>query len=514
LARIDKKPKDFREHLQIKASKSMEAIFLEYETERKKHNHPYTRKGFAKDLTDMFNEHLQSLGLSKNIAISDTALSKWLGFWYEREADVRGPTVVGIFAFANYFEISSETLYKGLKKDSPEVVQIVKAKIERAKRESTSSPKFPIGDTEFAVALEPFLRSAFGNDSKYAYGAKDKEYQMKLLFSSSVTKEQKVDYYLTFLPLSDGSREVAQRGIVSFEYIDNTCKVSASIESSQHGASVMLEYRGFFVLLNPNDKERGAGWCFLKLTSGDKDNQPRLAAICFRLVKGDTNWQSKVCQVLTTSSDDPNPRVFRAILSKAKLHDDDMRYYAGHLRLNSGKILVPKRVFDATHAFFNGKSYDFNDNISEDFIKDMESHFLGVKKATLAKIFESLLKVAEMSDELYTISLGGLPKGKRVAANLKYDPEEDRIYGPVVMSWLRKYSFSDTRNRLVENLDRDVEDLRRWLDESRLRRNKLAKISIDHIIEIVEDSEVLCHHKETHESLLFDLDEFPLDEGT
>jgi len=295
----------------------------------------------------------------------------------------------------------------------------------------------------------------------YAIGREDEYVLMKNLFPRG---KKHLCVHIMFSSLKGSKEDTVQRGKLEFKLTDGMCYVSAVIETSR---GIEGKYTGFAVIIRPNTKD-GTCWCFLKTIS---TSHPELCVLQFRLRENEEEWDTRVALLMTLSSDEYRPYMLRVLLSKQAVVDSHVPYFAGHLKLNSGDIVIDTDTLDATINYFEGKSAKDDD---EKIYSDIRKHFVSVDNDKVLEILNNLrsnINGRPISDMriIHEMKL----TSKTAAGNrLIGAVGEFEEYGPMVLSWFRKCQLSEESNKLIKKLDRDVQALFERLNTSTLDAEK------------------------------------------
>lgn len=213
--------------------------------------------------------------------------------------------------------------------------------------------------------------------------------------------------HFTYLSRIIGLRAVAdqreviyQRGMLTFVMKDGMCHIMSKLEVSSQG--VPTEYRGFAVITNPFSTGL-ACTCFLK----EINNASGIFILfSFRLssIENVIKRKIRISECMAVRKDDGTSYVYRLILSENFIDDDDMRYFAGYLKMGTNEntssgselnILIRKSYIDAAERYFTTSAGSFLPH-EKTIYDDLEKHFGGRNK----NIFATLIKNAKESISL------------------------------------------------------------------------------------------------------------------
>ena len=323
-----------------------------------------------------------------------------------------------------------------------------------------------------------FLESIFGESSaNYAFNMGKQANFMRALFPNN---EPKLTCYATFLHLEVQNEQKFQKGdLTFFNPNDNICRIEAEFENAQRAKE---KYEGFAIMLFPNT-DRGSCWCFLKRTD---DKTAELAILSFKL-SADSNWNTRMAQVLTINSHTFDPTVFRMLLSKDDIKDDKIidKYFSGYMNLNTDEILIQALFFEIAIKYFENKDKFDNHTIIDAYntnpelltiIGDLKKHCTNPDNAIeeIARIIEELKNYFKDSDEKTiqnaTFALSDVKKnslGEVYSINGEYNNDDGLfnmakvLENPFLFSWLLDRGLSPTKNKLSEKLNNIIDYLDR-----------------------------------------------------
>jgi hypothetical protein len=302
---------------------------------------------------------------------------------------------------------------------------------------------------ENSILNFPFLDAIF-NENKERYVLMESQ---KDLATSLIPDGKSATYHGIFLPINDNFKGSVQRGEYHFFYEKGICRLTANVQNSEGGYE---KYEGFAMLLDPN-QSTGNCWAFLKL---DHEEFSELAVLCFRL-RGDegNNWETRISEVITVRSHDSRPFVFRLLLSKSPLVEDHeyVEYFKGHLKLNTGKIQISKDKLNSAINHFNGQQSATEAEAA--IFEDLKKHFSNSDSSNMFKVFQNLKSSSDKTETIITINCD-TDKDDGIS-NMDIFKRN-----PPVFSWLRKHSLSPGHNQILSKLDKDVEEMLKWLQEN------------------------------------------------
>lgn len=305
-----------------------------------------------------------------------------------------------------------------------------------------------------------FSQKVFGNseNDRYVYDAVT---QGNLLSSLLFDGKNEIEFHFTYLPriiglraLKDNKEVIYQRGILTFVMKDGMCHVTSKLEVSSQG--IPTEYRGFAIVMNPYSVGPSCT-CFLR----EINNAFGIFIIfSFRLSQLERNpkRQTRISECMSVRKDDGTSYVYRLLLSKNYIDDEEMKYFVGHLKIgtsenaNTGdetKILIKDKYIKIAKKYFSG--LDSNGTKEEDLIyADLNNYFGEENK----KCYLDLIKLLEQSssnhiEDFHTI----YPKMLNIQNN------NDLLF----LGWLGKCGLSARNDKIENALDDYVEDIHKML---------------------------------------------------
>lgn len=322
-------------------------------------------------------------------------------------------------------------------------------------------------------AFSAFSKKAFGNnaDQRYVYDIQTQNHLIKQLLLNG---NQKMVLHFVYLPRIIGLRAVAdqkeviyQRGLLTFEMKDGMCHVTSKLEVSSQG--VPTEYRGFAVITNPFSTGP-ACTCFLR----EINNAFGIFILfSFRLssIEDVIRRKTRISECMAVRKDDGTSFVYRLLLSENFITDDEMRYFAGYLKIgtnentSSGRelnILIRKSYIDIAERYFTASESSFAPN-EQKLYNDLQRHFKGVQKNIFAELIKKLKASNSSLDALFTVNPADF--------DIK---NKDHL---LLLGWLRKYGLSARHDKIENVLDDNVEEVHKTIYP------ELHGISCDEIVE-------------------------------
>lgn len=308
-------------------------------------------------------------------------------------------------------------------------------------------------------AFKAFSKKAFGTnvDQRYVY---DVQTQSNLIKQLLLNGRQELVLHFTYLPRIIGLRAVAdqkeviyQRGLLTFVMKDGMCHVTSKLEVSSQG--VPTEYRGFAVITNPFSTGP-ACTCFLK----EINNAFGIFILfSFRLssIEDVVKRKTRISECMAVRKDDGTSFVYRLLLSENFINDDDMRYFAGYLKVGTNEntsfgselnILIRKSYIDVADEYFTSSTSSVTSKDTA-LYNDLKKHFWGVNKNNFSELIKKVRTSNSSSEDLFTINPTDF--------NIK---DKDHL---LFLGWLRKYGLSARYDKVENVLDNNVEEIHRTI---------------------------------------------------
>jgi len=403
----------------------------------------------ADEINDEIKKILKTDELGKDITCNNLKVFRYIN------GNTSVPTLV-LLSFCQSNNLSIDTFFEDiLKAPSSEFVDDNDdnnaENIDYADSRSPFSKK-PY-DTKIANDTKTFLNSIFKDNDRFAFSFSNSEH----LIRGFLADKNEIELNIAFLKTHDRIKSEYQKGKLHFYKSNDLCMVNMNLDVTSTG--VPAEYSGFAVFLNL-DADYPACVCYLQRID---DVLGTLSTLSFRLIKNDADrnsddWYVRIALLLTTRDLDRRPLIHKVLLKKSIITDQELGYLHGYIKMNTGKILIPKNVFETTKKYFesNLNEDEPQDKNTIEIIKKLKEHFEPLfEDAEIAEIKE---KTAQAIRDIETHCEDQIGDIVTVSYN---EPSHEKLLEshPLLTSWFRKNELSDEYNRLFFNRDEDINEL-------------------------------------------------------
>jgi len=189
----------------------------------------------------------------------------------------------------------------------------------------------------------------------------------------------------------------------------------------------------------------------MKSTSRSGKPPAEFMVICFELPSGShDDWNIRVAQVLNLNSNLLIPIMFRFLISKEEISDEDFEnYYKGFVTINTYNILIYRERFKDLQTYLSG----VQDDLPGYFVKkDLES-----VKATFRSYF-TLRSDSEAESILEFQPASPLSP----SAPPSTSDETLRCYA-LLLAWMRKNGISSPFSHVTKEFSQSLGKLNEWL---------------------------------------------------
>ncbi len=309
-------------------------------------------------------------------------------------------------------------------------------------------------NNDIATAYEVFSEKIFNSksDNRYVYDInRQGDLFSELLFNES----REIKLHFVYLPRVIGLRAVGskkevkyQRGILTFKMQDGMCHVTSKLEVSSQG--VPTEYRGFAIITNPCSTGP-ACTCFLR----EINNAFGIFILfSFRLssLEDIVKRKTRMSECMAVRKDDGTTFVYRLLISENFINDDDMKYFAGYLRLGTNEntysgrelnILIHRQYIDILEQYFIG-DYETRTNNLE-LYREIEEYFGSVNKNVYHNLIKEVKKKLINMDGIVTISMDMF--------NLN---QKEQL---LLLGWMFNHCLSARHDKIEKVLDDHIENI-------------------------------------------------------
>lgn len=305
-------------------------------------------------------------------------------------------------------------------------------------------------------AYRAFCKNTFGltSDNRYVFDVSE---QRNIFSALLMDGQEELTLYFTYLPRTLGLRDLSdkdkkivkyQRGILTFTIKDGMCHVTSKLKVSSQG--IPTEYQGFAILMNPNSNGPSCT-CFLK----EINNAFGIFIMfTFRLSPLEKNPKRKtrLSECIAVRKVDGTSYIYRLLLSKNYISDEDMRYFVGHLKLSTSEntsegnelyILIKKKYIDIAKRYFEGITETSD---GKAIYEDLREHFGSTNLEQYLHIIKEIERqYANQNESVYAIDPSVLDEGNRNHL--------------LFLGWIGKYALSARHDRIEKISDDYVEKI-------------------------------------------------------